>query len=143
MKKILLISLLILLFILLSMADLQARQRRCSPSDSYLTLSCFQKPMGVGLKQRLFDNVYLAGNLDYLSSVSDLEFQVGAIYVIPHKILIFRFYGGGGFQLSRNLGYQYPYVTLGTNFLFFFSEVIHPLNQGLEPKYRFGLSFKF
>jgi hypothetical protein len=81
--------------------------------------------------------------MDYVSSASDLEFQTGALYIIPKKILIFQFYGGAGLQFSRNTGYQYPYINLGTRFLFLFSEVIHPLRHGTQPRYRFGLSFSF
>jgi len=143
MKKFILIGLMAVFILLLFATEIQARQRHFSASKSYLTLTCFQKPKGVGLKQHLFSNIYFTGNMDYLPSVSDLEFQVGALYMIPHKILIFRFYGGAGVQVSRNMGYKYPYVTLGTNFLFFFSEVIHPLERSQEPGYRFGLSFKF
>ncbi|MGD2295267.1 MAG: hypothetical protein PVF22_05465 [Candidatus Aminicenantes bacterium] len=143
MKKLLLIGLLVLLFILFMVSDIQARHRHCSASNSYLTISCFQKPKGVGLKQPLFGNIYVTGHLDYIDSVSDLEFQAGALYVFPHKIIIFRFYGGAGVQFSRNLGYQYPYIALGTNFLFFFTEVIHPMERDLESRYRFGFSFKF
>jgi len=87
--------------------------------------------------------VYATGNLDYRQSVDDLEFQAGAVYMFPVKILIFRLYTGGGYQFSRNEGYQYPYVTVGTNFLFLFSEVIYPMETATDPKYRFGLSFKF
>ena len=143
MKKLLLIGLFILFFFLLSLTEIQARQDSYCQSSSYLSLSCFQKPKGVGFKQRLFNNVYATGHLDYLSSSSDLEFQTGALYVLPRKFIIFRFYGGGGIQFSRNMGYQYPYLTLGTHFLFFFSEVVHPLERYSTPKYRLGLSFSF
>jgi len=78
-----------------------------------------------------------------MQSVNDLEFQASAVYMFPVKILIFRLYTGGGYQFSRNEGYQYPYVTVGTNFLFLFSEVIYPMETATDPKYRFGLSFKF
>lgn len=143
MKKILLISLLVLFFLFLTMTEAQASSERCSSQSSYLSLSLFHHPKGVGLKQRLFRNVYASGHLDFLSSVNDLEIQTGALYIIPRKIFIFQFYGGAGVQFSRNTGYQYPYINLGTRFLFLFSEVFHPLQRQAPPKYRFGLSFSF
>ena len=143
MKKTLLISLLVLFFLFLTMTETQASSERCSSQSSYLSLSLFQHPRGVGFKQRLFRNVYASGQLDYLSSANDLEIQTGALYMIPRKLFIFQFYGGAGLQFSRNTGYQYPYINLGTRFLFLFSEVIHPLQRQASPKYRFGLSFSF
>jgi hypothetical protein len=143
MKKILLISLLVLCFLLLTVTETQARSERYCSQSSYLNLSLFQHPKGVGFKQRLFRNVYASGQLDYISSVNDLEIQTGALYMIPRKIFIFQFYGGAGLQFSRNSGYQYPYLNFGTRFLFLFSEVFHPLERQATPKYRFGLSFSF
>lgn len=143
MKKKLLISSLVLCFLFLTMAEIQARSERYSSQSSYLNLSIFKHPKGVGFKQRLFRNVYASGQLDYISSSNDLEIQTGALYMIPRKIFIFQFYGGAGLQFSRNTGYQYPYLNLGTRFLFLFSEVIHPLERQATPKYRFGLSFSF
>lgn len=130
--------------ILFSSSGMLARphDRRSRPKN-YITFSWFLKPASLGLKLRLYSNVYATGNLDYRDSTNDLEFQTGAVYLIPRKIIIFRLYAGGGYQFSRNEGYQYPYLTVGTNFIFLFSEVIYPMESGLDPKYRFGLSFKF
>lgn len=144
MKKILSISLLGVLIILISASGAFARSyHRDYGTKNYLTFSWFLKPASLGLKHRLFSNVYATGNLDYRDSINDLEFQAGAVYLFPVEIIIFKFYAGGGYQFSRNEGYQYPYVTVGTNFLFLFSEVIYPMRSGMDSKYRFGLSFKF
>ena len=143
MKKTLMISLLVLFFFFLTMAETQASSERCSSKSSYLSLSLFHHPKGFGLKQRIFQNVYVSGQLEYLSSVNDLEIQTGALYMIPRKFFIFQFYGGAGLQFSRNTGYQYPYLNLGTRFLFLFTEVTHPLQRQATPNYRFGLSFSF
>lgn len=131
------------IIILFSASGILAEPNRNYPDKNYLNISWFLKPASLGLKARLFSNVYATGNLDYRQSVNDLEFQAGAVYMFPVKILIFRLYTGGGYQFSRNEGYQYPYVTVGTNFLFLFSEVIYPMETATDPKYRFGLSFKF
>jgi len=139
----LLISFLVMLIIPPLSATGLARDRKPCPPGHFLTFSFFINPVNIGYKHRLFDNVYAATNLDYRRSKTDLELQAGAVYLIPRKILIFTFYGGGGIQFSRNEGYQYPYVTVGTNFLFLFTEIIHPLERKTEPKYRFGFSFKF
>lgn len=144
MKKILSISLSGVLIFLICASGVFARSHhRNYSSKNYLTFSWFLKPASLGLKHRLFRNVYATGNLDYRNSSNDLEFQAGAVYLIPRKIIIFRLYGGGGYQFSRNEGYQYPYVTVGTNFIFLFSEIIYPMRNGIDSKYRFGFSFKF
>lgn len=114
-----------------------------SAPKGYLNFSFFINPLDIGYKHRLVDYLYGTVNLDYQSSESDLKFRTGAVYFIPRKILIFRFYGGGGFQYSRNQGYQYPYVSVGTHFLFLFSEVIHPIERKSTPEYRFGFNIKF
>ena len=143
MKKVLIISVLGAAIILASSSGAFAKTQKSSTPKNYLTLSFFLRPASLGYKHHLFDNLYATGNLDYRSSTKDLEFQVGAAYFIPRKILIFRLYGGGGYQFSRNKGYQYPYVSIGTQFFFFFSEIIHPLRGGMDPQGRFGFFFKF
>jgi hypothetical protein len=109
----------------------------------YLNFSFFINPLDIGYQHRLVDNLYGTANLDYQGSDSDLKLRTGGVYLIPRKIIIFRFYGGGGFQYSRNQGYQYPYLTVGTRFLFLFSEIIHPLENQAQPEYRLGFSVKF
>jgi len=143
MKKILLISHLTILIIFLLSASGYAEEKKYLAPNHFLTFSFFINPVNIGYKHRVSDNIYATANLDYRSSINDLEFQAGAVYLIPRKILIFTLYGGGGLQASRNEGFQYPYVTIGTNFLFLFTEIIHPLESGMEPDYRFGFSFKF
>lgn len=143
MKKMLVVIILIFLIILFNSSAVLAKTRRIQEPNDYLTFSFFVNPASIGYKHHLFNNVYATGNLDYRSSISDLEFQAGTAYLLPPKIFIFKLYGGGGFQFSRNEGYQYPYVTVGTNFLIFYSEIIHPMKSRLEPKYRFGFSIKF
>jgi len=143
MKKIVLIVLMaVLIILLLTATGFASKKRDCTPGH-FLTFSCFINPVNIGYKHRLSENIYATANLDYRSSINDLEFQTGAVYLIPRKILIFQLYGGGGVQLSRNEGYQYPFLTVGTNFLFLFTEIIHPLENRMEPKYRLGFSFKF
>lgn len=131
------------LIILFSASGILAEPHRDYPNRNYLNFSWFIKPSSLGLKTRLFSTVYATGNLNYRQSVNDIEFQAGAVYMFPRKILIFRLYTGGGYQFSRNDGYQYPYVTVGTQFLFLFSEVVYPMETAADPKYRFGLSVKF
>lgn len=143
MKKKVLTILVGSLIILSSASGILAKPHRDYPSRNYLNFSWFLKPSSLGLKTCLFGTVYATGNLDYKKSVDDLEFQVGAVYMFPRKILIFRLYTGGGYQFSRNEGYQYPYVTVGTRFFFLFSEVIYPMETATDTKYRFGLSVKF
>lgn len=140
MKKIVVIAMMVILFLFLSESLTFARSQ---PSKNYLTLSFFINPSGAGYKHRVAKNLYLTGNLDYRRSIKDLECQAGAAYFIPKKILIFRFYGAAGLQFSRNDGYQYPYITIGSHFFFLYADICHRLQNRLSPKYRFGLSFSF
>jgi hypothetical protein len=143
MRKLFLISILILLIISVSSTEILARSHSNSSSKNYLTVSWFFKPASLGAKFRVANNVYATGNIDYRDSTEDLELQGGAVYLFPAKFLIFKLYAGGGYQFSRNEGFQYPYVSVGTNFLFLFTEVVYPMKNGLNPKYRAGFSIKF
>lgn len=143
MKKALLISLLAVLLIGLGTSDVFAQKRRRSHNDNFLNLTFLVNPAGLGYMHHLGKNVYATGTLDYNHSESDLAFRLGGAYLFPIKVLIFRFYGGGGFQLSRNEGYQYPYVHIGTKFLFLYTEIIYPMEKRLTPEYRLGFSFRF
>ncbi len=143
MRKLILIVILTILIISISSSEIFAKSYHDSSLKNYLTFSWFFSPASLGTKLRIANNVYATGNIDYRKSTRDFEIQAGAVYLFPPKILIFKFYTGGGYQFSRNEGVQYPYVSVGTNFLFFFSEVIYPMRSGLDPKYRVGFSFKF
>jgi len=144
MKRYLTMGLMVLLVFAFCATDTYAEHRRSrsfrSP-DNFVTFSFFINPVSVGYKHRLTGNVFLTGNMDYVSSESDLMFQAGAAYVLPRKILFFRPYGGGGIEMSRNHGYMYPYVSFGTKFLFLYAEIVHPLQNKSTPNYRFGFSF--
>lgn len=144
MKRLILVTSIGLLIFLSTSTGILARSHhgQANPKN-FITFSWFLKPASLGLKHRLFSTIYITGNIDYRSTANDLEFQTGAVYLIPREFLIFRLYAGGGYQFSRNEGYKYPYLTIGTNFIFFFSEAVYPMESGLSPKYRFGLSFKF
>jgi hypothetical protein len=143
MKKIISLSVLGIFLFMLGAADVHAGKHKNRPPDNFLSFSFFWLPSGIGLQHRVYNNIYATGNLDYIKSDKDLTFQAGAVYLIPKKILIFQFYGGTGFQFSRNHGYDYPYIRVGTNILFLFTEVIHPLRSHEEPNYRCGFNIKF
>ncbi|MGB8952930.1 MAG: hypothetical protein WCC06_09750 [Candidatus Aminicenantales bacterium] len=144
MKKCLSIGLLGLVILMLSFSSTEARTRYYSPADNYLNVSLFLlHPLSVGYKHQVRTNFFLTGNMDYSSQEKDLLFQAGAAYMIPKKFLIFRFYGGGGVEFSRNNGYSYPYVSIGTNFWVLYSEIVHPLRSSSEPGFRFGFSLAF
>jgi len=144
MKKHLIIGLLGFCLLAFWVPDAIAHGKRFSAPDHYLNLSFFVfHPVSVGYKHLVGRSVYLTGNLDYVRSQEDLLFQAGAAYMIPAKILFFRFYGGGGMEVSRNRGNMYPYVMVGTNFWILYTEVVHPLQSNKEPGYRFGFSISF
>lgn len=143
MKRYLMINLLALLVMGLCATDVYAGQKKFKTADHYVSFSFFIHPWSVGYKHLVYRNVYLTGNLDYHSSETDLLLQTGAAYMIPRKILIFRFYGGGGIEFSRNNGYMYPYFMVGTKLWIFHFDIVHPLQRNREPAYRFGLIFSF
>ena len=127
---------------LLGAAGVLAGECESGP-EMFLDLYKVDDAFAVGIKKCFVKNLYGTLNIEYHETANDLEFQAGAIYLLPHEVLFFKFYGGGGVQLSRNLGYEYPYLVLGTNFLFLFSEVVYPLEKEAEPRYRGGFSFEF
>jgi len=140
MKRIVILSLTGLLLLSLMGGIVSAKDRA---PKGYLNFSFLINPLDIGYQHRFVDNLYGTANLDYQGSETDLKFRAGAVYLIPRKIIIFRFYGGGGLQYSRNQGYQYPYLAVGTRFLFLFSEIIHPIESQATPEYRLGFSIKF
>ncbi|MGQ9780319.1 MAG: hypothetical protein ACUVRM_10700 [Bacillota bacterium] len=109
----------------------------------FLHLYEVEEAKAVGLQTRLAENLYGTLNIEYHEAANDLELRAGVAYLLPYRVLFFSFYGGVGLEFSRNEGYRYPYLALGTNFLFLFSEVVYPLEKEERPKYRSGLSFKF
>ena len=144
MKKIAIAGLLGLCVLAFLPAESFARHWKHDPPRRTVTMSLFVfHPWSVGYRHLIARNVYLTGNMDYLDSDKDLRFQAGAVYRIPHKILFFHVFGGGGVEASRNEGFMYPYVSAGANFWILYTEINHPLRNGREPVTRFGFSFSF
>jgi hypothetical protein len=144
MKKALMIFILTnFLMMGVSIDDVFANSKKNLPADNYLTFSFVIHPVSVGYKRQVARSFYFTGNVDYEGSNGDLYFQGGAAYMIPRKFWIFWLYGGGGWQFSRNHGYQFPYLTLGSRVWILSWEVIYPLQRGEEPAYRFGFSIAF
>jgi hypothetical protein len=143
MKKAMIAGFVIVLLLLVSSVDLFGHKRRSRPANHYLTFTFVVNPSGLGYKHHLAKNLYFMGDLDYRHDRADLLFRTGGAYFFPVKILLFHFYGGGGAQFSRNTGYQFPYVVVGTHFLFFYTEMIHAIESRATPEYRFGFSVKF
>jgi hypothetical protein len=143
MKRYFAICLLGLLAIGLSTNDILAHGKKFVPPDSYITLSFFLNPNSIGYRHLVSRNLYLTGNLDYRRSKNNLTLQAGTAYMIPKRIVIFRFYGGGGMEYSRNQGYMYPYVLLGTKLWILHFDVVHTLRKENDPRYRLGFMFSF
>ena len=108
-----------------------------------LNLCYHDRMLAPGLKYRLHDGLYAKGNFEYSYQEWALRMQLGAVYYLPHDFFIFSFYGGGGVQFSGRNGYQYPYVVMGADFLFLFTEIIYPWEINYAPSSRFGFSFNF
>ena len=144
MKKAAIIFTLASLFILgMCMGEAMAIPKKSQPADNYLTFSFVIHPVSVGYKRQVARNFYFTGNIDYEDSHGDLYFQGGGAYMLPRKFWIFWLYGGGGWQFSRNHGYQFPYLTLGTRVWILSWEVVYPLQRAEETNYRFGFSIAF
>ncbi|HEY8391757.1 MAG TPA: hypothetical protein VIL83_03425 [Capillibacterium sp.] len=118
--------------------------------DSFLNIYWMDQSLCMGLKQQLFTPVYFTANLDYHRAESDLTFGLGLVYMLPKEELLFDsipvdlyFYGGAGWQFTRNQGQNNPYLLVGVNYLFLFAESVYPLASEVEPEFRSGFSIKF
>lgn len=119
----------------------------------FLQLYLVKNSFAAGIKHRLWQRIYAAGNLEYQEDDRDLLFQTGVVYTYPYEMVFlkingqkilyldFYFYGGGGAQFSRNKGYHYPYIILGLHSLFLYAETVYPWADE-KPVLRTGLSFK-
>jgi len=119
------------------------RGRDFRPAQNYLTFSSVFSPSQLGYKHHLGSSLYATGDVLFRNEQDILEFRLGGAYYIPVKVLFFRFYAASGYQFSRDAGYEYPYVAVGTHFWFLFTEVTHPLQSGAESEYRLGFSIRF
>ena len=142
-KAVMIFSLTCLLLMGVCINDVLADSKKNLPADNYVTFSFVIHPVSVGYKRQVARNFYFTGNVDYEGSNGDLYFQAGGAYMIPRKFWIFWLYGGGGWQFSRNNGYQFPYLALGSRVWILSWEVSYPLQRGQEPGYRFGFSIAF
>ncbi len=143
MRRYAIISSASILLLLGSSLPAAAHGRRYQPAPHYLTFSFVVNPSALGYKHHLGKNLYATGDVLYQEEHSDLLIRVGGAYFVPVKILFFRLYASGGYQFSRNDGYQFPYAGVGTHFWIFFTEVIHPFQSRATPEYRLGFSIRF
>jgi hypothetical protein len=143
MKKTLMIGLISLLLMGICVDDTLASSKKSQLSNNYLSFSFVIHPVSVGYKRQVARSFFFTGNVDYVGDNNDLYFQAGGAYMVPRKFWIFWFYGGGGWQFSRNHGYQFPYLTLGTRVWIFSWEVTYPLQRGEETGSRFGFTIAF
>ncbi len=112
------------------------------PPAFFLNLYRYEKNWAPGLKVRLYDRLYLTGNLDYSYRERDLNLPVGTVYFFNAPSSRISFYGGGGAQFSSKDGFQYPYLLVGTDFFFLFYELVYPWTEEVSPRHRFGLSIE-
>jgi hypothetical protein len=143
-NRVLLFSLLALIFICITptLVTAEAVSKSGSPSG-FLQLYKTEDNLSCALKFRLLSDLYGGTNIEYFASDLDTKIHLGAVYLLPHEFLFFRFYGGVGYQFSRNNGGEFSYLVLGSHYLFLFSEVLYPWEIEEEPLVRFGLSFKY
>lgn len=98
---------------------------------------------GMGLKFKVYSDYFSTVNCEYDALSNDVLLSLGAMYRIPKEVLIWHFYFGGEYTFSRTNLMGTPYVTVGTDFLVFFSEVKYPLTLEEKPVYRSGFRFYF
>ncbi len=143
MKLIVTVVILLLVFAVVQ-AWTHGRSGYAPPPSNYVNVSfAVWHPAGVGIQHRVRNNVFLTGQMEYFKGEKDLLFQAGAAYMVPRKFWIFRLYGGGGVELTRNETHVHPYASVGTKFWIFYTDVSHPLRSHADPRYRFGFSFSF
>ncbi|AGB42451.1 hypothetical protein Halha_2577 [Halobacteroides halobius DSM 5150] len=94
----------------------------------------------VGIKHHLEKGIYLGGNLEYQQS-DGAELELSSVYMIP-DVFIFDFYGGGGLKVNIKNKDLDPYLLLGNQFIFLFSEVKYYLSED-QVESRAGFKFKF
>lgn len=142
--RVLLFTLVIFIFIGITptLVFAEAAYKSWSPSG-FLQFYETEDNLACALKFRLLGEVYGGTNIEYFVSDLDTKIHLGAVYLLPHEFLFFRFYGGAGYQYSRNNGGEFSYLVLGSHYLFLFSEVLYPWEIEKEPLIRFGLSFKY
>lgn len=116
---------------------------RSGSSSGFLQLYETEDNLACALKFRLLNDLYVGTNIEYFDSDQDAKIHLGAVYLLPHEFLFFRFYGGVGYQYSRNSGGEFSYLVLGSHYLFLFSEILYPWEIEVEPLMRFGLSLKY
>lgn len=148
MKKhrwILLLFFLIVLSLGLTPAGVSARESREQEDypSGFLQLYKTEKNLASSLKLRLWRGLYAGANIEYYASCRDTKLHLAGLYLLPHEFLFFRFYGGAGYQFSRNNDGDFPYLVIGSHFIFLFSEVLYPWEDEAAPLVRFGFSFDF
>ncbi len=143
MEKYLTISLMGLLVLGFCATDVGAHTKKFEPPDNYMTFSFVINPLSLGYKHRMAQNTYFTGNMDYIGRDTELILQVGAAYMFPRKFLIFRFFGGGGIEYSRNNSSVYPYIMAGTKLWIFHFDIVHTLQRNSSPGYRLGFIYSF
>lgn len=141
MKK-LCFSLILVLWLVIFLNAMAYAHEMSSAPQGIVEIYKFDDRIAAGYKHHLANRFYLTTNIEYHEGIEDLKLQLGTVYLLPHKVLFCDLYGGGGIQISRSDDYEYPYLTVGARFIFFFYEMIYPWEDEVEPLHRAGLSFK-
>ncbi|MDH4270943.1 MAG: hypothetical protein OEW18_03090 [Candidatus Aminicenantes bacterium] len=142
--KALIMTLILVLVLTVAPAWAHGRSGYAPLPSNYVNVSfAVWHPAGFGIQHRLATSVFLTGQLEYLKGDNDLLLQGGAAYMIPRKFWVFRLYGGGGLEFTRNESQVHPYASVGTKFWIFYTDVSHPLRSHADARYRFGFSFSF
>ena len=123
--------------------DIQVMRDEHTPHRMVMDWYKMGKDYGIGLKYQILTDLFATSNCEYNRNYDDLYFSLGAFYRIPKQVILWHFYIGGEYTFSRNIAYGYPYVLIGTDFLFFFAESKYSLTPDTGPVYRRGLRFFF
>ncbi|HHT49261.1 MAG TPA: hypothetical protein GXZ98_08225 [Firmicutes bacterium] len=140
-----LLFLVVFLFLVLTPASVSASENKSQAKETsgFLQLYKTENNLASGLKLRLWRNLHTGANIEYYASNRDTKLHLTGIYLLPHEFIFFRFYGGAGYQFSRKKDGEFPYLVLGSHYVFLFSEVLYPWKDEAAPLVRFGFSFDF
>lgn len=142
MKNRFMFSLLVLITLLVfSNIILAASERgRIYPENILNIYKTEDDYISAGLKHLYKEGIYFGGNIEYQKN-NGVDLEVNSVYMIPN-IFIFDFYGGGGISLNLIHKELNPYLVLGSQFIFLFSETKYYLSNE-EVEFRNGFKFEF
>lgn len=102
--------------------------------------------LGLSWTTPLFGQSFWTTGISYAPGIfqsgDDLLLFSGYKYLIAKRLAIFNFHVGGNLVLSRNDGFRYPYIMMGTDFLFMYMGFDIPTSRNNPFAFYFGFKFE-